>query len=262
MPSAVLSEVEVLAFDVFGTVVDWRSSVVRALEQLGREKGLARDWPIFADRWRHGYIEGILRVNAGQEAWSNVDEIHRRSLLALLREFQVPELEPAEVERLNRVWHYLDPWPDAVPGLTRLRSRRLLTTLSNGHLSLLVTLAKSAGLPWDCVLSAEMVGRYKPDPEVYRFAARILDRAPERIAMVAAHPPDLHAARVAGLRTIFVERPFEYGTGRPPSSPRRRANSISTQTISRTWRFGSKGEAAERHGLVCRSHSPVTWAAC
>jgi 2-haloacid dehalogenase len=206
--------IEVLLFDVFGTVVDWRSTVVRELEALGREKGVAGDWTRFADRWREGYIGGVIRVLAGQDSWRTVDRIHRETLDELLGELDL-ELREDEIGRLNQVWHRLDPWPDAVAGLTRLRSRHVVATLSNGNVSLLVNMAKNAGLPWDCILSAELVGRYKPDAEVYRWAARILGREPSRVAMVAAHPPDLEAARAVGLRTCYVARPLEWGPGRP-----------------------------------------------
>jgi 2-haloacid dehalogenase len=214
-----LGKVEVLVFDVFGTVVDWRATVIRELESLGRERSVERDWPRFADRWRGGYIQGVLRVNEGREPWKTVDQIHREGLVELLREFELPGLAEAEIDRLNSVWHRLDPWPDAVSGLQRLRSRYIISTLSNGNVALLVDMARHARLPWDCVLSAELVGRYKPELDVYRFAARIFGLAPERVAMVAAHPPDLEAARAAGLRTLYVARPDEYGRGRGSPFP-------------------------------------------
>jgi 2-haloacid dehalogenase len=217
-PGEAALPVDVLLFDVFGTVVDWRSTVVRELAALGREKGVERDWPRFADRWRMAYIEGVMRVVGGQEPWKTVDRIHRESLDLLLSSFELG-LRGEEIERLNHVWHRLDPWPDSVSGLARLRSLFTVATLSNGNVSLLVDMAKHAGLPWDCVLSAELVGRYKPDAEVYRWGARVLDREPARVAMVAAHPPDLEAARSAGLRTCYVARPREWGPDRDPPFP-------------------------------------------
>jgi 2-haloacid dehalogenase len=207
--------IEALVFDVFGTVVDWHGTVVRELEALGRARALERDWPRFANRWRQGYIEGVLHVVLGKAPWQLVDEIHRERLETLLDEFDLRGfLSETEVEDLNLVWHRLDPWPDAVAGLTRLKSRYIIATLSNGNVSLLVDMAKRAGLPWDCILSAELFGRYKPDPEVYRWAARVLGRRPERVALVAAHPPDLEAARATSLRTMYVARPHEYGQDR------------------------------------------------
>jgi 2-haloacid dehalogenase len=211
-----LAGVDVLVFDVFGTVVDWRTSVLAALDAFGRERGVEHDWAGFADRWRSGYITGILRVNAGEEPWQSVDEIHRASLVSLLAEAGVTGVGEADLDALNRVWHRLDPWPDAVRGLARLRERFVVATLSNGNLALLVGLARHGGLGWDCVLSADFVRRFKPDPEVYRFAARALEREPARLAMVAAHPPDLEAARGAGLATIYVDRPNEWGPERAP----------------------------------------------
>jgi 2-haloacid dehalogenase len=210
--------IEVLLFDVFGTVVDWRSTVIRELASLGRERSIERDWPRFADRWRLGYIAGVMQVVGGEVPWRNVDRIHRERLDALLAELDVTLPEEA-VDHLNRVWHRLDPWPDSVAGLTRLRSRFVVATLSNGNVSLLVDMAKNAGLPWDCILAADLIGRYKPDGEVYRWAVRVLDRDPSRVAMVAAHPPDLEAARAAGLRTCYVARPLEWGPDRAPPFP-------------------------------------------
>jgi 2-haloacid dehalogenase len=217
-PTAVAG-VEALVFDVFGTVVDWRSTVIRELEAFGRERRLERDWAGCADRWRQGYIEGFLRIIAGQKPWQLVDEIHRDKLVLLLAELGVGAVAPDEIDSLNRVWHRLDPWPDSVAGLARLPSRYIVSTLSNGNVSLLVDMAKHAGLTWDCVLSAELAGRYKPDPEIYRWAARVLGLPPEKVAMVAAHAPDLEAAKREGLRTCYVSRPDEYGPGRPPAFP-------------------------------------------
>jgi 2-haloacid dehalogenase len=216
---AAVAGVEALVFDVFGTVVDWRSTVIRELEAFGRQRAIERDWAGFADLWRRGYIEGFLRIIAGQRPWQLVDDIHRDKLLELVAEFDVGAVAPEEIESLNRVWHRLDPWPDSVEGLRRLRSRHIVSTLSNGNVSLLVDMAKHAGLAWDCVLSAELAGRYKPDPEIYRWAVRTLGKPPEKVAMVAAHPPDLEAAKREGLRTFYVSRPDEYGSGRPPAFP-------------------------------------------
>lgn len=210
---------QALVFDVFGTVVDWRTTVIRELEALGRARGIERDWARFADRWRQGYIEGFLAIIAGQKPWRLVDEIHRERLVELLADVDAGALASDEIDSLNRVWHRLDPWPDSVAGLRRLRSRYVVSTLSNGNVSLLVDMAKHAGLGWDCVLSAELAGRYKPDPEMYRWAARVLGLPPEKVAMVAAHPPDLEAAKREGLRTCYVSRPDEYGPGRPPAFP-------------------------------------------
>jgi 2-haloacid dehalogenase len=203
--------VKALVFDVFGTVVDWRGSILRELEELGRRKRIAADWAAFVDAWRGAYQPSMQRVRSGELPWTKLDELHRMSLDGLLRRFGIDSLEPAEVARLNRVWHRLSPWPDAVAGLARLRGKYLLGTLSNGNVSLLAELAKFAGLPWDCILSAELARHYKPDPEIYRLAAELLGERPGEVMLVAAHNGDLLAARAEGLRTAFVARPTEYG---------------------------------------------------
>ena len=214
-----LSDVRALVFDVFGTVVDWRASVIEELERVGRSKGLARDWPRFADMWRQGYGEGMRRINDGADEWVNVDVIHRRKLDSLIEEFNVTGLSESETDHLNRVWHRLRPWPDSVEGLTKLKSRYVIATLSNGNVGLLVNMAKFGGLPWDCVLSSELFGIYKPHPDVYRGAARLLGLQHREVAMVAAHSSDLRGAGKAGLKTILVPRPDEYGRGKTADAP-------------------------------------------
>jgi len=206
--------VKALTFDVFGTVVDWRSSIIREGQLLTKTKGLRVDWAKFADAWRAGYLPAMNRVRKGQLPWINIDGLHRGILNDLLRQFKIENLSEGEIDHLNRAWHRLMPWPDSVPGLNRLRSRFVLATLSNGNMSLLVNMAKNAGLPWDCVLSAELAEHYKPDPEVYQMAARLLGLSPNEIMMVAAHPDDLQASKKIGFRTAFVARPLEYGAGR------------------------------------------------
>ncbi len=211
--------VRALAFDVFGTVVDWRSSIIREGELLGATRGLKVDWAAFADAWRAGYRPAMDRVARGASGWRNIDQLHREILDDLLVKFGIRGLSEGEVDHFNRAWHRLIPWPDSVPGLNRLRSRYVIATLSNGNISLLVDMAKNAGLPWDCVLSGELIGKYKPDPDVYRMAARVLGVDPAELMLVAAHPPDLKGAQRAGLRTAYVPRPLEHGPGRaaPPA---------------------------------------------
>ena len=205
--------IRALTFDVFGTVVDWRTSIIREGELLGARRNLKADWPAFADAWRAGYQPAMQRVRSGELAWANIDVLHRRILDGLLERFGLKGLPEEELRQLNLVWHRLIPWPDAVPGLNRLKARYVITTLSNGNVALLVDMAKNAGLPWDCVLSAELFGHYKPDPEVYLGAARILSLAPQEVMMVAAHPSDLQAAQRQGLKTAYVPRPLEHGPG-------------------------------------------------
>jgi 2-haloacid dehalogenase len=206
--------VKALTFDVFGTVVDWRGSIVREGRALGRARRLEVDWPAFADAWRAGYRPAMDRVRRGKLPWTNLDALHREILDKLLPRFGIRGLTAAEKEHLNRVWHRLRPWPDAVRGLRRLKTRYVIATLSNGNVALLTNMAKHAGLPWDCVLSAELFRRYKPDPETYRGAAALLGLRPREVMMVAAHPDDLVAARRCGLCTAFVPRPREHGTAR------------------------------------------------
>lgn len=208
--------VRALAFDTFGTVVDWRSSVIAELEAFGRSLGVQRDWAAFADDWRAGYPPAMDRVRRGELPWTKLDGLHRMILVDLLAEAGLEGVPDAAVDHLNRAWHRLDPWPDAVAGLTRLKARFVITTLSNGNVSLLTNMAKRAALPWDCVISAELFGHYKPDPEVYLGCADLLDVAPDELMLVAAHPSDLRGAQRAGLLTAYVDRPLEYGQSRPP----------------------------------------------
>ena len=203
--------VKALAFDVFGTVVDWRSAVIRDGEELGREKDLHIDWAAFADEWRGRYAPSMDRVRRGERAWTNLDALHRNSLKELLEEFGIAGLTEEEKDYLNKVWHRLDPWPDSVPGLRRLKERYVITTLSNGNVALLTNMAKTAGLPWDLILSAELVRRYKPDPETYLMVPYLLDLRPDEVMLVAAHPSDLRHAQENGLRAAYVPRPQEWG---------------------------------------------------
>ena len=210
------SVVKALTFDVFGTVVDWRSSVIAEGRALGARKNIQADWAKFADAWRGGYGPSMDRVRKGEIPWTNIDRLHRLTLDRLLVEFGIQGLSEAEIDHLNRVWHRLQPWPDAVAGLTRLRRKFTLATLSNGNVALLVNMARNAGLPWDCVLSAELARRYKPDPEVYRMAANLLGLEPREVMMVAAHVGDLRAAAAVGFQTAFVTRPLEFGPDGKP----------------------------------------------
>lgn len=205
-----------LAFDVFGTVVDWRGSIIGELEMFGERHGLVADWSAFADAWRAGYPAAMDRVRRDELPWLKIDALHRLILDDLLDGVGASSVPDADVAELNFAWHRLDPWPDSVEGLTLLKRDFVITTLSNGNLSLLTDMAKRAGLPWDCVISAEMFRHYKPDPEAYLGCADLLDVAPGELMLVAAHPSDLRAARDAGLLTAYVARPLERGPGRRP----------------------------------------------
>jgi 2-haloacid dehalogenase len=213
------STVKALVFDVFGTVVDWRSSVIREGEKLGREKDLEVDWAAFADAWRARYAPSMDRVRRGELPWTNLDALHRASLEDLLAEFGIEGLSEAEKDHFNQVWHRLDPWPDSVAGLGRMKRRYIIAPLSNGNVALLTNMAKSAGLPWDLILSAELARAYKPDREVYLLPPYLLALRPDEVMMVAAHTGDLLAAREAGLRTAYVPRPLEFGPGGEAEEP-------------------------------------------
>jgi 2-haloacid dehalogenase len=211
--------VKVLAFDVFGTVVDWRSSVIAEGEKLGAAKGFAADWPAFADAWRAIYRPSMERVEKRELPWTKLDALHRMSLEEILKKFKIEGLSEDEKAHFNLVWHRLKPWPDSVAGLRRLKTRFVITTLSNGNIALLTNMAKHAGLPWDCILSAENVHHYKPDREVYLLVPALFDLKPEEVMMVAAHERDLESAQRYGLRTAFVHRPLEHGPGKAVSMP-------------------------------------------
>jgi 2-haloacid dehalogenase len=219
MSNSVATSIKVLAFDVFGTVVDWRSSVIAEGEQLGRTKGLKVDWAAFADAWRAIYHPSMDRVRNGELPWTKLDVLHRMSLEEILKKFKIEGLSEDEKAHFNRVWHRRKPWPDSVAGLQRLKSQFVITTLSNGNISLLTNMAKHASLPWDCVLSAENIHHYKPDREVYLFVPALFDLRPEEVMMVAAHERDLESAQKYGLRTAFVHRPLEHGPGKVAPIP-------------------------------------------
>jgi 2-haloacid dehalogenase len=206
-----LSDIKALTFDVFGTVVDWRSGIIREGEALGRTKGLAVDWARFADAWRGLYQPAMSQVRDGTRPWVRLDDLHRESLERLLPEFGIAGLSEAEIDDLNRAWHRLDPWPDAVTGMTRLKRRYILASLSNGNVALLVNMAKRAGLPWDAVLGAEPARHYKPQKEAYLATAAFLGLRPAQCLMVAAHYDDLVAAAACGFRTAYVWRRDEFG---------------------------------------------------
>lgn len=206
-----MNDIRALVFDIFGTVVDWRSTVIVEGERLNAEKGLTVDWGRFADEWRGTYAPSMARVRDGELPWTNLDALHRMALDDLLPAHGVTGLSETEIDHLNRVWHRLKPWPDSVEGLTRLKTRFTIGTLSNGNVALLTNMAKSAGLPWDVILSAELVRAYKPDAACYRSAADFLGLQVDQVMLVAGHKSDLWAAQKVGLRTAFVSRPLEFG---------------------------------------------------
>jgi 2-haloacid dehalogenase len=216
--------IKALTFDVFGTVVDWRGGIIREGQELGRRHSLRVDWAQFADAWRGLYQPMLERVRSGSLPWTKLDDLHRMALDRLLPEFGITGLPESEIDHLNRAWHRLDPWPDAVAGLTRLKRTFILATLSNGNVALLVNMARRAGLPWDAVLGAEVARHYKPQPQAYLTTAALLGLEPAQCMLVAAHNSDLAAAAALGFRTAFVARPTEHGPGQKTD-----------RTVERAW---------------------------
>jgi len=200
-------QVKILAFDVFGTVVDWHGSVAAEVKRLA----LQVDPIEFATAWRMGYKPAMANVRSGNLGWTKIDDLHRSILNNLLKLFNINSLSESQIHDLNLIWHRLNPWLDTVEGLGRLKSKFMIVTLSNGNLGLLANMAKNAALPWDLILSAEVFRHYKPDPETYHGVADIFDVSPEEVMLVAAHKDDLVAANACGLKTAFIERPLEFG---------------------------------------------------
>lgn len=225
--NAIADTVDVLAFDIFGTVVDWHGSIAREMERDHPQV----DGAGFARAWREGYKPAMARVMSGELGWTLIDDLHRMILDTVLPRFGLAHLDDQARAELNRVWHRLDPWPDAVEGLQRLKRKYIVCTLSNGNLGLLTRMAKRAGLPWDCVLSAEVFRAYKPDPATYLGVAKVFDLPPQRVMLVAAHHDDLAGARACGLRTAYVERPFEFGRDRPKDVTPRPDNDLHGRSL-------------------------------
>jgi len=219
----VAESIKALVFDVFGTCVDWRGSVIRELEAIGRAHGLTADWSAMADEWRReGYIRGIARIRAGETPYVGSDELFGRKLDELLPRYGLSGLSGLEVTELARAWRRLDPWPDTVGGLQRLKSGFFISPLSNGSFPTLTSMAKRAGLPWDCIITTELRQTFKPAREAYLLAAELLDLQPDQVMLVAAHDSDLRGAQAAGLHTALVPRPLEWGPnapGLPPPDP-------------------------------------------
>ena len=211
--------INALVFDVFGTCVDWRGSIIRSLQATGR----SADWDAFADEWRRdGYIRGIARIRAGETPYVSSDVLFRRKLEELLASFGISGMRQEEVEHLAHAWRRLDPWPDTVPGLQRLKSRYVIATLSNGSFATLTQMAKHAGMPWDCIISTELRQTFKPEREAYLLAPTLLELEPDQVMLVAAHDNDLKGAQAAGLHTALVPRPLEWGPNGikpPPPDP-------------------------------------------
>ena len=204
-------KIKALTFDVFGTIGDWRSSIIdegKVLNQKWRKKV---DWEAFALAWRGLYEPSMEVVRQGKRPWVILDMLHREILLSLLPQFGLNDLNESEIDHLNYVWHRLKPWPDCVKGLSLLKQKFIIVALSNGNVALIMHMAKNAGLPWDAILGAEVARTYKPQPEIYLTSAQMLGLDPSECLMVAAHNHDLQGAKSVGFRTAFVRRPTEYG---------------------------------------------------
>ena len=210
------SNVRAVIFDVFGTVVDWRGSISEQCSAFGRAKGIEADWGAFADTWRSKYGPYMNKVRTGELPWTNLDGLHRMSLEEVLDEFGISGLSEEDLREITLFWHRLRPWSDAVPGLYRLKSRFIISTMSNGNVAMMTNMAKNSGIPWDCILGAEVARHYKPDPESYLTNVSLLGLEPEQVVMAAAHARDLIAAGKLGLRTAYIPRPMEHG---PHPSP-------------------------------------------
>jgi 2-haloacid dehalogenase len=206
-----MAELKALVFDTFGTVVDWRGSLIAELTEFGRQRRIAADWAALVDAWRGAYRPSMDRVRKGERPWTLLDTLHRETLDRLVQEFGVTGLSEDDLRHLNLGWHRLKPWPDSVAGLTRLRRKYIIGPLSNGNLALLLNMGKHAGLPWDTIFGSDLFGHFKPDPESYLGVAKMLDLRPDQVMMAAAHNGDLGAARAQGLLTAFFPRPNEYG---------------------------------------------------
>lgn len=200
-----------IVFDTFGTVVDWRTSLIADLTAYGGSRGVSADWPALVDAWRAAYHPSMDRVRKGEQPWTKLDALHRASLDRLVEEFGIKGLNEGDLAHINLGWHRLHAWPDAVPGLTRLKSRFIIGPLSNGNVSLLLNMAKFAGIPWDMIFGSDLFQHFKPDPETYLGVARMLDLRPDQVMMAAAHNGDLAKARACGLMTAFFPRAGEYG---------------------------------------------------
>ncbi len=200
-----------IVFDTFGSVVDWRSSLIADLTAFGAARGVSADWTALVDAWRAAYHPSMDRVRKGEQPWATLDTLHRASLDTLVAKFGIKGLSEADLVHINLGWHRLKPWPDSVAGLTRLKSRFIIGPLSNGNVALLLNMAKNAGIPWDMIFGSDLFRHFKPDPETYLGVAKLLDVEPGQVMLAAAHNNDLAKAREYGLTTAFWPRPSEYG---------------------------------------------------
>ena len=231
--------VKALFFDVFGTLVDWRTSIARETEALLTPLGFAIDWPAFADAWRAEYQPAMTEVREGRVPFCKLDVLHRKNLERILPRFGLQSVPPAVLDDLNLAWHRLDGWPDSAPGLTRLKRKFAIAPVSNGNISLMVDLARRNGFPWDAILGSEIAGDFKPKPRVYLAACEALDLVPAQCMMVAAHASDLAAAAACGLRTGFIARPNEYGPGKGSKAPKQPVDADGASLVELAEKLGA-----------------------
>jgi 2-haloacid dehalogenase len=208
-----MSEFRALLFDTFGTLVDWRTGLITQLERWGTARGIAADWPTLVLTWRRDHVPALAKVRTGQREWANYDQLQAETMRQLAPQFGLPTLSDDTLDDLARMWHQLPAWPDTVEGMARLRAKYLVAPLSNGHVALVISLARAAGIPFDAVFGADVFRQYKPDPKTYLGAVSLLGCRPAEVLFVASHPSDLESAAACGLRTCFVSRPLEYGAG-------------------------------------------------
>jgi 2-haloacid dehalogenase len=208
-----MSEVRALLFDTFGTLVDWRTGLITQLEQWGAANNITADWPGLALAWRRDHVPALAKVRTGQREWANYDELQSETMRQLAPQFGLPTLSDGTLDHLATMWHHLPAWPDTVEGMARLRTKYLVAPLSNGHVALVMSLARGAGITFDTVFGADVFRQYKPDPKTYLGATSLLGCTPDEVLFVASHPSDLESAAGCGLRTCYVRRPLEYGEG-------------------------------------------------
>jgi 2-haloacid dehalogenase len=229
---AAKDQVKALVFDVFGTVVDWRGSSIRELTAFGNARAIKRDWEQFADEWRGLYQPGMEEVRSGRRPYTILDVLHRESLEKLLAKYEIKGLPEQDIQHLVTIWHRLEPWPDVVEGLTRLKKRYIIGTCSNANIGLAVRMAKHSGLPWDTIVGAEVARAYKPTAQAYLGTAAALNLDPHEVMLVAAHNSDLAAAAKTGFRTAFVARPTEYGPKKKADTAENTNWDISTDSFN------------------------------
>lgn len=207
------SDVKALLFDVFGTVVDWRGSIIRDMQRFGKAHQINNDWQQFALDWRALYQPAMETIRSGNRGYVTLDQLHRENLQQLLEAYELNTLDDSTLNHINQVWHRLQPWADTLPGMARLKKHHILASLSNGNVALMVNMAKHSSIPWDMILGSETARGYKPEDKVYLHSAHMLGLQPEQCMMVAAHNDDLRAARNLGFKTAYINRPYEYGDG-------------------------------------------------